>query len=798
MGLNRNSLGILAFFLVAFHGPPGSSAWMGRTPPRSGSGNVLAQAVERRDSTDSSSWDLSVGRYWHASVRLREELGDLSQAEPRRILELAEAEGGWGNWPAVTVLLAGAAWLDEVRAGAGWGLLARAQAEAGAWEAADSAYGRYLGLSSGRAAEEVAAARIRRGIVLARLGEMRDALVEVDRLAQEASAPFASWAALEVVRAAAEGEADPVDLEAAVARISEPGATAPAKRILGMALLGAGDTVGAEIVLREAIPGTSSAAARAEMLNRLGALRLAQDDSAGARDWFSRSMEEASSRGGVTAAAHLLELGPASQEEALRVARVLRSGGRAESATEAFEIYFGLLDAEEATEDIRLDRARAWASSGRVSDAADELVALSRSEDADLAGAALALLMSLRRRQGRDAEAARLQEELITRFPSRPEAVEAVFFRGDAAHDRGQLQEALEHYREASSMAPSSNRAGLARMRMGQIYVRRGDWALAARVYEEYLRDFPDGRRWDEAAFWAARSLLASGEAEPASTYLDRLRWEAPFSYYGVMAYRLTDEPYEPEPEPAPMPRQFFPWVEGGLRRLDVMLAAGLEDGAAAEIDEILSRAGGLVGARLQLAEGLIERGLTWRGINLGWELQGEGHPRDLRLLRIIYPFPYREQIEREAIERGLDPYLMAALIRQESAFWARAVSSAGAVGLMQVMPATGRGLARRIGPDGFSTASLETPDVNLHLGSAFLADMLARYEADLNLVLVAYNAGPSRANRWRSLPEATDPLRFVERIPFAETRGFVKNVTRNLEIYRWLYGRNREGAEPD
>ena len=107
----------------------------------------------------------------------------------------------------------------------------------------------------------------------------------------------------------------------------------------------------------------------------------------------------------------------------------------------------------------------------------------------------------------------------------------------------------------------------------------------------------------------------------------------------------------------------------------------------------------------------------------------------------------------------------------------------------MQVMPATGRQLAGRIGPRGFRTETLETPELNVHLGTRFLADLMRRYEGDIPLVLSAYNAGPSRANRWRRLPEAADPHRFTERIPFAETRGYVKNVVRNRALYRWLYG---------
>jgi soluble lytic murein transglycosylase len=154
----------------------------------------------------------------------------------------------------------------------------------------------------------------------------------------------------------------------------------------------------------------------------------------------------------------------------------------------------------------------------------------------------------------------------------------------------------------------------------------------------------------------------------------------------------------------------------------------------------------------------------------------------------VTFPYPYRELIRREAEEWGIDPVVMAAIIRQESAFKSDIVSRAGAIGLMQVMPPTGAELARRHGPTPFTDATLSSPEVNLHLGAVFFRDMSRRYDNDLPLVLSAYNAGPTRATAWRQFPEAVDPLRFTERIPFEETRGYVKNVRRNVALYRALY----------
>ena len=193
-------------------------------------------------------------------------------------------------------------------------------------------------------------------------------------------------------------------------------------------------------------------------------------------------------------------------------------------------------------------------------------------------------------------------------------------------------------------------------------------------------------------------------------------------------------------------------------------------------------------GHALALASALVTAGHMLDGIGLGLEVRERGRPWDMHLARVVYPFPYRALIEARAHEAGVDPYLVAGLIRQESAFESAIASGAGAVGLMQIMPATGRNLAARAGLSGFHTAALETPEVNVRLGTDFLATLLDRYDGHLPLALSAYNAGPTRANRWRRMPEASDPHRFTERIPFAETRGYVKCVTRNRALYRWLY----------
>jgi soluble lytic murein transglycosylase len=159
------------------------------------------------------------------------------------------------------------------------------------------------------------------------------------------------------------------------------------------------------------------------------------------------------------------------------------------------------------------------------------------------------------------------------------------------------------------------------------------------------------------------------------------------------------------------------------------------------------------------------------------------------RFWRAAFPMPWREAVEANSRERGLDPFVVAALIRQESEWNPTVVSSARAYGLMQVLPSTGRQL-------GASPASrLFEPEVNLRAGTRHLKSMLDSFDGQWEPTLAAYNAGKTRAVAWLGWGEFREPAEFIETIPFSETRAYVQIVLRNADIYRRLYGRNDASA---
>jgi soluble lytic murein transglycosylase len=144
--------------------------------------------------------------------------------------------------------------------------------------------------------------------------------------------------------------------------------------------------------------------------------------------------------------------------------------------------------------------------------------------------------------------------------------------------------------------------------------------------------------------------------------------------------------------------------------------------------------------------------------------------------------------VQQQAKDRELDPYLILALIRQESLFDASARSPAAALGLMQLLPSTATRVAKQIGMPAPAPESLFDPALNLTLGTQYLKDLLQRYSNNWFKAIAAYNAGEAAVDRWEREIITDDIEEFVERIPYLETRGYVKLVVRNHRIYKKLY----------
>ena len=157
-----------------------------------------------------------------------------------------------------------------------------------------------------------------------------------------------------------------------------------------------------------------------------------------------------------------------------------------------------------------------------------------------------------------------------------------------------------------------------------------------------------------------------------------------------------------------------------------------------------------------------------------------------------LFPLPYKDDVIKHSTARGLDPYAVAALIRQETEFNPAARSPVNALGLMQLMPPTGRELARKEGVKLASTNSLLDPAISIRLGTRYVHDQLQGWDGDWVRTLAAYNAGPGRLRQWLNTIPYREPAEFVESIPIEQTREYVQAVLRNADVYRAIYRDNR------
>ncbi|MBS7458040.1 lytic transglycosylase domain-containing protein [Coralloluteibacterium stylophorae] len=424
----------------------------------------------------------------------------------------------------------------------------------------------------------------------------------------------------------------------------------------------------------------------------------------------------------------------------------------------------GLADADRAlAEDYAAfvaephDRAAGWPRSERSRRIAAQGLALQARKDPDAAEARLARLAAALGMSEPEQAPALYQIALWTVASYHPGAAERLARVPAAAYD-----ERLYEWRVREALARGDDRAALA--------------AIAAMPQAQR-----DDSRW---RYFQARLLERLGRAAEAR---EAYAWAATAStFHGFLAADRIDAPYALCPWEPEAPVALVHEVENdpglqralALYRMDRTAWATREwRGAMARFDD----------ARRFVAIELAQRDADWydRAVfSLG------EHPDALRLYSLRFPLHHERTLREQARRNGLDPALVAADIRAESAWMPRARSGADALGLMQLLPSTAEATARRIGLPWRGRQSLFDPDTNLTLGTAHL-----RYELDKQglpyMAIAAYNAGPGPVARWNAQRPGFDPDFWIETMTYRETRDYVARVLAFSVIYDWrLEGR--------
>ncbi|MGJ5817671.1 transglycosylase SLT domain-containing protein [Paludibaculum fermentans] len=508
---------------------------------------------------------------------------------------------------------------------------------------------------------------------------------------------------------------------------------------------------------------------------------------------------------------------PAMPNARLQRAQKLIDGGLAERAKTELEAMIPLLGGLERDQ-ARVRLGAADYQLKRTETAASYLRSL-RVDDPEADAERLYYLAACYRRLDRDADMLATVQDIGPKAPSSPWRLKALILAGNnylVANDakkftplfqacaeafpnsedgpgchwkvtwRAYLErksDAGQWLRQHVTLYPSSDKAGAALYYLGRLAETSSDMPAAKRFYNELLGRFPNYYYTALAREQLKRSQVALAAASPdTEQWLGTIAWPNRVRQADFNGDELTNRRIE---------------------RARLLSGAGLEQWAEGELRYGIRTGGKRFPLAVELAETAHRRGAPDVGLryikstipDYLW-LTADGAPKSF--WKLAFPFPYRAKIERFAKERSLDPFLVAALIRQESEFNPSALSVVKAVGLMQVMPATGRELGRRVGLKAVRPSSLKVPDININIGTYYLQRQLAARNGNVEDTLAGYNAGPSRVPVWRSWWDFRESSEFVETIPFTQTREYVQIVMRNAEMYRRIYANEPYTVEPE
>jgi soluble lytic murein transglycosylase len=422
----------------------------------------------------------------------------------------------------------------------------------------------------------------------------------------------------------------------------------------------------------------------------------------------------------------------------------------------------------------------------------------------DTAALKLYLLAEISRTQkdrvGHDAIIARMLQQ----YPHSRWFEEALYSGGNMYLLTRDATQAIYHYKLLCEHFPNSVYAPSAHWREAWMNYRTRQYAEAARLMDEQVVRYGAGIEAPGALYWRGR-LYEEQERNfaQAASYYRALSANYTNYYYGLLArQRLAVLGTQPAVTPTPaveaVRRISAPELAPAVPENDphyikakLLANAALNEYIGPEImaGEGAGRWGALAQAQIYASFGETTRALQSikrSGISF-FALGKDQIPESY--WRLMFPQPYWGEVVADSQRNGLDPYLVASLIRQESEFNAGVVSPAHAYGLMQLIASTGKETARKEGLKGFSTGELLNPAINLQLGTRNLRAVLDRFGGQTEYALAAYNAGDVPVRQWMAAGDYKDVAEFVESIPYTETREYVQAILRNREVYRMLYG---------
>ncbi|AUC60038.1 soluble lytic murein transglycosylase [Cyanobacterium sp. HL-69] len=390
-------------------------------------------------------------------------------------------------------------------------------------------------------------------------------------------------------------------------------------------------------------------------------------------------------------------------------------------------------------------------------------------------------------------------DQVAQNFPD--EAPEALDQKFALLSSEGRGDEASAVRNQVISNYPQSDEAADFRWQIAQDFVQNNDLVSAWQWAQEIGVNNPEASITPRASFWVGKWAQSLGQTEEAQKAFEFVLEEHPHSYYawrsavslgrGVGDFTtVRDLTFEVE---LPAVRSIPP---GGSTMFKELYLLGEDEDAIALFEAELSDPDNITVTE-QFTQGVLKQldGEYLQSISLIWSLSTRENPDDLRQWQILrrspeywyalFPMPYKDLIVEWSSQRNLNPFLVTALMRQESRFQPLIQSAVGATGLMQVMPDTGEWIAPQIELEEYS---LTDPNDNINLGTWYLDYTHRKYDNNSLLAIASYNAGPSNVDSWMERFDLRDFDQFVENIPFPETKGYVETVFGNYWNYVNLY----------
>jgi soluble lytic murein transglycosylase len=415
------------------------------------------------------------------------------------------------------------------------------------------------------------------------------------------------------------------------------------------------------------------------------------------------------------------------------------------------------------------------------------------------------MLAEISRNEHDEATHDELIAQMVQRFPTSRWLEEALYSGGNMYLLKHDPKQATYHYSLLVKMFPNSTYAASAHWRAAWMNYRLHNYAEAARLMDEQIQGYSAGIEVPSALYWRGRIYEEQDhDFAQAVNYYHALTVSYINFYYAMLARQRLNVLKGQTATAAPaaalssVPKPAVPFLTGELPENEphlikarLLANASLNEYIGPEIQAspTSNEWGALAQAEIFTSYGETTRALQAMkrsGISF-FALPLDQVPTVY--WKVLFPQPYWTDLVANSQKNGLDPYLVASLIRQESEFNAGVVSHANAWGLMQLLPSVGKSMAKKDGIKGYSANSLLNPTVNLQLGTTNLRLVLDRFGGQPEYALAAYNAGDVPVRQWMSAGTYKDIAEFVESIPYTETREYVQAILRNREIYRALYG---------